>query len=286
MQPHSQNSTKRLVAIAALALLPSIATAVCTTFKASKTDQENGLKYEAGSLITVERTPCPEGTSAGCTVPAPKVYNVTARREIWRVDDLLGLHYHLPTEEQDAIFKLASDAYYNERDWYTEKDRELWVSISSQANSSELVEKRSRLLHVEPGKETQLQYKWFRSMAWGVLGGCTNASLENVQVQVTAPFMRSYIPDQLPGLWTSTTDKIGQKSETKRCDVGFQTFDQTGGQPGDECKPGGGDSSDKGKSTEQKDNPRKPSGAQGRATLPSLTGSLLALGLALVTAVF
>ncbi|KAK7911496.1 hypothetical protein PG985_013977 [Apiospora marii] len=216
------------------------ALAVCTKWEAKRHTLTNAYDILSDDPHAVERIECPAGGEP-CRIPGPKEYNITVRPYIELTSGTVhGGEYdarEIADEEADAIYSLVEQDYNdyeesgkgsNGTNSVTPGRRIRFAPLSGLVSSAELVEpgNDTSYFEVEPGKWAELEWAAFHVYAYGVLGGCDNATLNGKNVNVAAPYSG---PGQnatqtrlLDGRWNKFWDNL--TSESEEPESGAATF--------------------------------------------------------------
>ncbi|KAK8107215.1 uncharacterized protein PG998_009228 [Apiospora kogelbergensis] len=210
-RPQVHTSLGRL-AFVAFAILSSPAAAVCTKWETIDTSQESTTQdfSTPGHLTDLEWLACPHDSQSPCSF-ASKAYHITAQPDVRSGGREGGsvLMGSLRPEETTAILKLAQHAY-NEAmnaDKYHPRESVEFKSLDATVDPfiHSVTEAPPGLQTVPPGKNVTLEWHSFYRYATGVLGGCTNTTLNGLRVTAGAPYTttdtRTY-KESIAGAWT------------------------------------------------------------------------------------
>ncbi|KAK8054530.1 hypothetical protein PG994_009597 [Apiospora phragmitis] len=205
------------------------ALAVCTEWEHSRNYENSQAEIPTDNQLEIEHLECP-ARKEDCRLAGPKEYNVTAHPFI----ELVGARVHggnyplpwaLPRDEADAIYRLAEQGFNDEEDRArnrsARKDRpphhHRFAPLAGTVSSANL--SRS-MLDVGAGHNVSLGWNPYHVISNGVLGGCSNETLNGKLVAVAAPFRgpRQEVDQTrlLDGVWIKTGDgdKDGETNGT------------------------------------------------------------------------
>lgn len=181
---HTRNLLARgCVTIWALTSFAALSAAVCTEWAQITTETESDSNWSTRFSEKVDQQKCPETATTRCKFAGPKKYHVTIEpRLITNVT-----HLGLDSQERDAIFRLAADEYSKATN---STSRTAFVKLEGSVNTEELFATDSPILKFDPGFNTSLLFVPYMKTSIGKLRGCTNASLNGLQVSAAAPYLQ------------------------------------------------------------------------------------------------
>lgn len=170
-------------ALVAVAVLSGTAAAVCTKWEHDSIRVETGANYALGDhSVSLESLDCPAGAGDPCRFEG-NPHRVVAEPEVRD-----GRFDPLPLssdEERSAIIRLGQDAYNAEVGGPRRSDVEFKTLAETIHPFADLDD---ALRTVPPGSKGSLYWDSYYRYSTGVLGGCTNASLNRINVTVGAPY--------------------------------------------------------------------------------------------------
>lgn len=154
-----------------LGLTPLIS-ANCTNWTSTRWSADGPSGYSNYGFIPLETLECPTGPNKTCTI-ARKSYDITAERK---------LNISASAADIDNIFDLAQAGYGPRMNYTAPPFITRMTTVSSQDLSDIFVD-------VEPGMNKTLGWVPFLLYSSGILGECSNESLNGVGVMATAPYL-------------------------------------------------------------------------------------------------
>ncbi|KAK8045941.1 hypothetical protein PG996_014005 [Apiospora saccharicola] len=193
----------------------------------------------ADDTHVVERLECPAEGGKPCRLPGPKEYHITVRPYIaFSATTVHGGEYDahdLADDEAEAIYRLVEKEYNdyeaanprnkNGTNSVTRDSRRIqFVPLSGLVSTAELTrsdDDDDDWFEVEAGKWAELGWNAYHAYALGVLGGCTNESLNDKVAQVAAPYagqkQNATQLRLLDGQWMQTSDNLtSERDEPER----------------------------------------------------------------------
>jgi hypothetical protein len=155
-------------------LVISQISAECTNWTSIRWNSDTNYAFSTQGFTILETFYCDGNLTEPCYI-TPKPYQVTAPRK---------LNISVSSVDEDNIFKLARGGYYGQEN----------SSISSRDfltlnTTLAPLDRDDRFLKVEPGLNKSLGWLVYQQSSYGILRGCSNASLEGVGVKAMSPYM-------------------------------------------------------------------------------------------------
>ena len=209
MQRASFSLSSLLKVLLAFAHMRDVVDAYCTSWTDGRTDVHSfewgwSTRYKQ-SVETIE---CPPGTQH-CRFAAEKIYNITVERDLYTTVDMPLI---VPDEEKDAIFQLAQ-AFFNRGKNVSHDFMTIRTNVSSATSYVP-----PSFLDIPPAIRKSLNWNSFYLYSTGVLGGCSNESLNGMTVTAATPYYTKsvYRANQtvLAGSWSTGSFNTTRDEET------------------------------------------------------------------------
>ncbi|EPE34331.1 hypothetical protein GLAREA_10025 [Glarea lozoyensis ATCC 20868] len=168
------------------ALFITQASALCTEWKPLEWTRDDFKTYSNVKPIELDSLYCDENRTESCFI-SKKTYNITAPRRlesVARIEVERDLDNTISPADKDNIFQLAASGH-----------NLTFMTRNTVLESSHLANNYSE---VKPGINMTLGWKPLWSYSTGVLGACTNASLDGLRLTAVTPYM--------VGVWENKTD--------------------------------------------------------------------------------
>jgi hypothetical protein len=159
----------------------------------------------------VDNLACPRNSDHSCLI-AQRNYDVTLDRQLFNGSTLPEYTLN-QLDEVDSIFSLAAQGFYKDHFLLLKNVTKGYEFTTRTATvSTEHLSSRSKsvLLTVEPGKNKSLIWIPFVMYSAGILGDCSNTSLNGLEVTAISGYMALDSQNQsaLAGTWSAGTSEI------------------------------------------------------------------------------
>ncbi|KAI1847534.1 hypothetical protein JX266_006386 [Neoarthrinium moseri] len=216
----------------AIALLGCTVGATCTGWKHDRISLDDGSQFSNHYSVFLDQLACPINATEDCQF-ARRSYDITAERDLVNGG---GRSLDLPSDEAEAIFRLAQDSFNKEINrGNTKNTTTLKEFITRNATVStqslQILGEDSIILQVEPGTNETLLWTSFYMYSTGTLDGCTNETLNNMTITAAAPYLtqepRLNNLTVLAGTWAAAGTKISDDKTNGVASLVKGSFDNT-----------------------------------------------------------
>lgn len=189
-----------LETLALLAIAPIIS-ADCTNFTDIRWQSDSAYSFSNEYEQIVEILACPLADNKTCMFTR-QTYDITIPRE---------LNISASSADVDNIFYLASQAYGA---WPANYTRDPFITRNTTVSTLNSRVVSDSLLEVAPGKNKSLVWIPYMRYSFGILGGCSNTSLDGVGVRAAAPYLTNDTNNNtvVAGSWGASISNITGKN--------------------------------------------------------------------------